>query len=81
MLRPGNAGSSTAAEHIEVTRLALAQLPRRLRRRVLIRTGSGGGTHDFLAWLTSPSRRPHYSIGMTITDDIAEAIITLPDRI
>ena len=44
MLRPGNAGSNTAAEHIEVARLALAQLPRRQRRRVLIRTDSGGGT-------------------------------------
>ena len=63
MLRPGNAGSNTAAEHIEVTRLALAQLPRQLRRRVLIRTDSGGGTHEFLAWLTSPGRRLHYSVG------------------
>jgi hypothetical protein len=27
MLRPGNAGSNTAADHIETTRLALAQLP------------------------------------------------------
>ena len=43
LLRAGNAGSNTAAEHIEVTKLALAQLPRqaaapgadphRLRRR------------------------------------------------
>jgi Transposase DDE domain group 1 len=81
MLRPGNAGSNTASEHIEVTRLALAQLPRRLRRRVLIRTDSGGGTHDFLTWLASPGRRLHYSIGMTITEDIAEAILALPDRI
>jgi hypothetical protein len=81
LLRPGNAGSNTASEHIEVTRLALAQLPRRLRRRVLIRTDSGGGTHNFLAWLASPGRRQHYSVGMTITDDIAEAILTLPDRI
>ena len=31
--------------------LALAQLPRRQRRRALIRTDSGGGTHEFLAWL------------------------------
>jgi Transposase DDE domain group 1 len=81
MLRPGNAGSNTAAEHIEVTRLALAQLPRRLRRRVLIRTDSGGGTHEFLAWLASPGRRLHYSAGMTITGDIAEAILTLPERV
>jgi Transposase DDE domain group 1 len=81
MLRPGNAGSNTAAEHIEVTRLALAQLPRRLRRRVLIRTDSGGGTHDFLAWLSRPGRRLHYSVGMNISDDMQEAILALPDRV
>jgi hypothetical protein len=81
LLRPGNAGSNTASEHIEVTRLALAQLPRRVRRRVLIRTDSGGGTHDFLAWLTRPSRRLHYSVGMTITEDMHQAILTLPGRV
>jgi hypothetical protein len=81
MLRPGNAGSSTASEHIEVTQLALAQLPRRLRRRVLIRTDSGGGTHDFLAWLASPGRRLHYSVGMTITEEMAQAILALPHRV
>jgi Transposase DDE domain group 1 len=80
-LRPGNAGSNTASEHIEVTRLALAQLPRRQRRRVLIRTDSGGGTHDFLKWLTSPGRRLHYSVGMTITEDMHQAILQLPDRV
>jgi Transposase DDE domain group 1 len=79
VLRPGNAGSNTASEHIEAARLALAQLPGRLRQRVLIRTDSGGGTHEFLAWLAA--RRLHYSVGMTITDDIAEAILTLPDRV
>jgi hypothetical protein len=81
LLRPGNAGSNTAAEHIEVTRLALAQLPRRSRRRVLIRTDSGGGTHDFLAWLAGPGRRLHYSVGMTLTDDLQDAILALPQRV
>jgi hypothetical protein len=81
LLRPGNAGSNTASEHIEVTRLALAQLPRRVRRRVLIRTDSGGGTHEFLAWLTRPSCRLHYSVGMTITEDMHQAILTLPGRV
>jgi hypothetical protein len=81
VLRAGNAGSNTASEHIEVTRLALAQLPARLRRRVLIRTDSGGGTHDFLTWLASPSRRLHYSVGMTITEDMQDAILTLPGRV
>jgi Transposase DDE domain group 1 len=81
VLRPGNAGSNTASEHIEVARLALAQLPRRLRRRVLIRTDSGGGTHDFLTWLASPGRRLHYSVGMTITEEMQQAILALPERI
>jgi hypothetical protein len=80
MLRPGNAGSNTAADHIEVTRLALAQLPRHQRRRVLIRTDSAGGTHDFLTWLTAPGRRLAYSVGMTITDDIHDAILKIPAR-
>ena len=77
MLRPGNAGSNTAAEHIQVARLALAQLPRHQRRKVLIRTDSGGGTHDFLAWLSRPGQRLHYSVGMTITEEMHQAILQL----
>jgi hypothetical protein len=78
MLRAGNAGSNTAADHIEATRLGLAQLPRHLRRRVLIRAGSGGGTHDYLAWLTKPGRRLAYSVGFTITEDVQGAILKIP---
>ncbi len=80
MLRPGNAGSNTAADHVEVTRLALAQLPARLRRQVLIRADSAGGTHDFLAWLAKPGRRLAYSVGMTITADIENAIGAVPKK-
>jgi Transposase DDE domain group 1 len=78
VLRTGGAGSNTAADHVETTRLALAQLPRRLRRRALIRTDSAGGTHGFLEWLTAPSRRLHYSVGMTISEDMQEAILKVP---
>src|SRR5215475_1951710 len=78
VLRPGNAGSNTAADHIEAARLALAQLPRRLRGRVLVRADSGGGTHEFLNWLTAKSRRLHYSVGMTVTEDIQAAILQVP---
>jgi hypothetical protein len=78
MLRPGNAGSNTAADHIEATRLALAQLPRHLRRKVLIRADSGGGTREFLMWLTAKSRRLHYTLGMTITEDMQAAILKVP---
>jgi hypothetical protein len=80
MLRAGNAGSNTAADHIEATRLAIAQLPAKARRRVLIRADSGGGTHEFLDWLTRPGRRLAYSVGMTITDDMHDAILKIPAR-
>jgi hypothetical protein len=52
VLRAGNAGSNTAADHIEAAGLALVQLPRHLRRTALVRADSGGGTHEFLSWLT-----------------------------
>src|SRR5215472_14840194 len=74
VLRAGNAGSNTAADHIEAARLAIAQLPRQLRRMVLVRADSGGGTHEFLTWLTAKTRRLQYSVGMTITEPLAEAI-------
>lgn len=46
LLRPTNAGSNTAADHIGAAGLALKQLPKTYRhgRRPLIRCGSGGGT-------------------------------------
>jgi len=80
MLRPGNAGSNTAADHITAAKLALAQLPPPARRRVLIRTDSGGGTHEFLNWLTAPSRRLAYSTGFTITEDMQDAVLRIPAR-
>jgi hypothetical protein len=78
MLRPGNAGSNTAADHVTATRAALAQLPAAARRRVLIRADSGGGTHEFLSWMARPGRRLQYSVGFTITDDAQHAIARIP---
>jgi hypothetical protein len=80
LLRAGNAGSNTAADHITTARLALAQLPKRLRRghKTLIRTDSAGGTHEFLTWLTKQGRSLSYSVGMTITEQIHTAILNVP---
>lgn len=80
LLRAGNAGPDTAADHIQAARLALAQLSRQVRRRVLIRTDSGGGTHEFLDWLTRPGRRLAYSVGFTITEEVQAAILKVPAR-
>ncbi|MBT2396196.1 IS1380 family transposase [Streptomyces sp. ISL-100] len=80
LLRPGNAGSNTAADHITATQLALAQLPKRYRRgrSTLIRTDSGGGTHEFVAWLAKRGRWLSYSVGMTITEQIHQAVQRVP---
>jgi hypothetical protein len=68
LLRPGNAGSNTATDHIAVTRQALAAVPgidaSRPGRKVLIRADGGGGSKEYLAWLTR--RGVSYSIGWTL---------------
>jgi hypothetical protein len=81
LLRPGNAGSNTAADHIDAARTALAQLPRKFRRgrRTLIRTDSAGGTHEFVDWLAARGRWLSYSVGMTITDAIHQTVLLVPD--
>lgn len=83
MLRPGNAGSNTAADHITATRKALAQLPghrpgTRPGRKVLVRTDAAGGTHAFLDWLTE--RRMSYSVGFTL-GDVSEVLIAIPAEV
>lgn len=81
LLRPGNAGSNTAADHQAVLGQALDQLPSqpgyRVGRRVLVRTDSAGGTHDFVTYLDK--RRLSYSVGFTLTDTMATAIDLIPE--
>lgn len=83
LLRPGNAGSNTAADHIAVTKKALAQLPfhrqgGRVGRKVLIRTDGAGASHEFTNWLASQGLS--YSIGFGLTTEMAEAIDALADE-
>jgi hypothetical protein len=80
LLRPGNAGSNTTADHIAVLDLALAQIPDQYRygTPILIRSDSAGCTHGLLAHIRS--LREHgmdtaFSVGMAITEDVREAIV------
>jgi len=81
-LRPGNAGSNTAADHIAITRDALAALPSisasRPGRKVLIRADGGGGTKEFLGWLTR--RGVSYSIGFTLPDRMPMLYQGVPEQ-
>jgi hypothetical protein len=53
---------------------------RHLRRRVLVRAGSAGGSHGFLGWLTAKHRRLHYSVVMTFADGMQAAILKVPAK-
>jgi hypothetical protein len=84
VLRPGNAGSNTAADHLTVLRQALAQLPGGHARgkKVLVRVDGAGGTHELLAWLTR--RRLSYSVGFSLPGDqagIQAKLATIPDQL
>jgi Transposase DDE domain group 1 len=78
VLRAGNAGSNTAADHILVVRQALAQLPPSVRRgkRLVIRTDGAGGTREFVAWLSK--RRLGYSVGFPLSEKHVERIRAIP---
>jgi Transposase DDE domain group 1 len=83
-LRPGNAGSNTAADHIALTREALRQLPShrpgtRPGRRVLLRVDGAGSTHKFLTWLTG--QRLSYSVGFALPDNTPELLALIPEKV
>ena len=68
LLRPGNAGSNTATDHVAVTKNALAAVPginpSRPGKKVLVRTDGAGGSREFLGFLAR--RGLSYSIGYTL---------------
>jgi hypothetical protein len=82
LLRKGNAGSNTAADHITVIRSALKQLPadntagHRTGRSVLVRVDGAGSTHELLDWLTA--RRLSYSVGFGLPDHTADLLARIP---
>jgi hypothetical protein len=79
ILRPGNAGANTAADHVEVLELALAQLPEAVKGPgLLVRADSGGATHAFLDDVVS---RGHcFSVGFDLTEPVRQAILAVPGQ-
>ncbi|ORW08109.1 IS1380 family transposase [Mycolicibacter longobardus] len=76
LLRPGSAGSNSAADHIAVLDAALAQLPADERAAVVVRTDTGGGVKDFLHHITDLGL--HYSVGFYGMPPIVEALTKVP---
>ncbi len=76
LLRPGNAGANTAADHFEVLQLALEQLPEAdLQREILARADIGGRTHAFTQDCRDAGIR--FSVGYEVETRVREAILCL----
>jgi len=79
LLRPGNAGSNTASDHIELLDAALAELPADCRdREIVVRGDIGYAVKDFLAHTREQGCR--FSVSFEITDTIKNAIRAVPER-
>jgi hypothetical protein len=80
LLRPGNAPAHTAADHIAVLELALAQIPatERAARPVLVRCDSGGATHAFTAFCAD-AQIP-FAVTLNHYPALADAIAAVPER-
>jgi hypothetical protein len=78
VLRPGNAGANTAADHFEVLQLALEQLPEAdLGREILARADIGGRTHAFTSDCRDAGIR--FSVGYEVDERVREAILQTPE--
>jgi len=86
VLRPGNAGANTAADHITVLDRALAQIPDTHRHGtdILIRADSAGGAKAFLTHVRALRGRglhTSFSVGHAVTEPVRRAIRALPDHL
>ena len=62
MLRPGSAGSNTAADHLAVLDAGITALPPGFRRRLMVTCDGAGASHDLIARLDKLAARRGYQV-------------------
>ena len=78
VLRPGNAGSGTAADHVVVLGDALAQIPiDPAETEVIVRADSAGWSHGFVD--ACRDRHVRFVIGHQLSVDIASVLVDVPE--
>jgi hypothetical protein len=91
MLRPGNAGSNDADDHLELLDQVIGALPAKyqvghepgddpglVRHHILVRADSAGATHDFVSGLTEANIE--YSIGHPVDRGVREALLLFQEE-
>lgn len=83
MLRPGSAGSNTAADHLQVLDQAIAAVPPACRRRLMVTCDGAGASHDLVKKLDKlASRRGYqlvYSVGWALGEREKAALAVVPE--
>jgi hypothetical protein len=82
LLREGNAGANTGADHIRALTGALAQIPHSSSAKILVRVDGAGATHDLLTHLealNTARRTVRYTVGWKIGEADEQAIAKLPE--
>jgi hypothetical protein len=78
ILRPGNAGSNTAADHKQVIDLALAQLDAQaLAGKILVRADGAGATHELTTYCREAQML--FSVGFDLDERVREATVAKPE--
>jgi Transposase DDE domain group 1 len=82
-LRPGSAGSNTAADHLQVLDEAIAALPPAFRRRLMVTCDGAGASHALVKKLDQlASRRGYqlvYSVGWALGEREKTALALVPE--
>jgi hypothetical protein len=79
LLRPGNAGANTAADHVAVLDRALEQIPAEHIEsiEILVRADSAGATHGLVDYCREANLR--FSVGYELTEPARAAILQIPE--
>jgi transposase len=82
LLRPGNPGSNTAHDHIDVVDLALVQLPSATGDQpIVVRADTGGATHALVHYLRQ--RGVRFSVSLPADERVRDAVLAadgVPNR-
>ena len=84
VLRKGPAGSNTAADHLTVLDQAIAALPPKHRRKLMVTCDGAGASHDLITRLDALASRRGYQVTWSVGWELGEreklAIAMVPAR-
>ena len=84
MLRRGSAGSNTAADHLQLLNAAIAAIPPRFRRKLMVTCDGAGASHALVKRLdTLAARRGYeltYSVGWALSEREKTALRLVPEQ-